>query len=66
MPEPRKNILRRRPAESATGATGSLAAALIYAGVPSKLVPLIVLVLAWVPAAVTWLVEFYRTYSDGE
>lgn len=66
LPDKRPNIARRRPAETAAAGAGTLAAALASAGVPAKFLPLVCLVLGWIPAAITWIVERRKEYVAGE
>lgn len=65
MSRPRE-LIKRRPTETAAAGAGTLGAALATAGVPVRLIPLVILILGWLPAAVTWAVETYRSWKEGE
>lgn len=62
----RPQIAKKRPAETATGVAGSIAALLVLAfdiDNPAVVAPLVV-VIGFVPAAITWLVNTIRGEAE--
>lgn len=67
MPDKRKPLPRRRPAETGTAVAGAVVAILIhfFPSLKDVAAPLIVVVAA-APAGITWVVERYKEYVAGE
>lgn len=63
----KNNLVTRRPAESFTSVAGALAFLIVYfLGIADPAVYLALgIVLSFVPAAATWVVELWRGRSDS-
>lgn len=67
MPDKRKPLHQRRPAETATGVAGAVAlliAKVFHVTDPQTILAMTVVVAA-TPAGVTWAVERYRAWKAG-